>query len=42
MSAMSKITLYGRRGWGSAIVEAQLEPLLDHLVGSGENRWWDG
>src|ERR1700730_3805099 len=30
-SAMSKITLYGRRGWGSAIVEAQLECLgLDY------------
>ena len=28
---MSKITLYGRRGWGSAIVEAQLEWLgLDY------------
>ena len=28
---MSKVTLYGRRGWGSAIVEAQLEWLgLDY------------
>ena len=28
---MSKITLYGRRGWGSAIVEGQLEWLrLDY------------
>src|SRR6266852_5816364 len=43
---MSKITLYGRRGWGSAIVEAQLEWLgldytyeaVDDLLKSAEAR----